>query len=73
MIQHQTTIPYIPQKNGVAERMNETLLNMVRSMMFFKNLKLMLWDDVGQCEIYVKNKSPSHALRNKTPYEIQYG
>ena len=39
-IKHQTIISYNPQQNGVAERMNRTLLNMVRSMMFFKNVKL---------------------------------
>ena len=38
-IKHQTTIPYNPQQNGVAKRMNRTLLNMVRSMIFFKNVK----------------------------------
>ena len=31
--------------NGVAERMNRTILNMVCSMTFFKNLKLMFWAD----------------------------
>ena len=35
-IKHQTTIPYNLQQNDVAERMNRTLLNMVRSMMFLK-------------------------------------
>ena len=38
-IKHQTIVPYNPQQNGVEEHMNETLLNMVRSMMFFKNVK----------------------------------
>jgi transposase InsO family protein len=36
-IQHQTTVPYNHQQNDVAKRMNGTLLNMVRSMMFPKN------------------------------------
>jgi hypothetical protein len=72
-IKHQTTIPYNPQQNGVAERMNRTLLNMVRSMMFFKNVKLMFWVDTILCVVYVKNNCPSHALENKTPYEIWYG
>jgi transposase InsO family protein/adenylate kinase family enzyme len=72
-IKHQTTVPYNPQQNGVVERMNMTLLNMVRSMMFFKNVKLMFWDDAVLCAVYVKNRCPSHALKNKTPYEMWYG
>jgi hypothetical protein len=72
-IKHQTTVPYNPQQNGVAERMNKTLLNMVHSMMFFKNVKLMFWADVVLCAAYVKNRCPSHALEKKTPYEMWYG
>ena len=34
-IKHQTIVPYNPQQNGVGERMNMTLLSIVRSMMFF--------------------------------------
>jgi hypothetical protein len=45
---------------------------MVRSMMFFKNVKLMFWADAILCALYVKNKCPSHAIKNKTPYEIWY-
>jgi transposase InsO family protein len=62
-IKHQTIIPYNPQQNGVVERMN-----VVRSMLFFKNVKLMFWDDVVLCTMYVRNKSPFFSLGNKTPY-----
>ena len=66
-------MPYNPQQNEVAKRMNMTILNMVRSMMFFKNVKLMFWVDAVLCAIYVKNRCPSNAIRNKTPYEMWYG
>jgi len=42
-------------------------------MMFFKNVKLMFWVDAVLCAIYVKNRCPSNAIRNKTPYEMWYG
>jgi len=42
-------------------------------MMFFKNVKLMFWVDAVLCDVYVKNRCPSIAIRNKTPYEMWYG
>jgi hypothetical protein len=53
--------------------MNMTLINMVCSMMFFKNVKLMFWANGVLCVFYVKNMCPSHALENKNPYEMWYG
>jgi len=46
--------PYNPWHNGVVERMNGTLLNMVHSMLFFKNVKLMFWADEVLCAMYLK-------------------
>jgi len=46
---------------------------MVRSMMIFKNVKLMFWADAVLCVVYVKNRCPSNAIRNKTPYEMWHG
>jgi len=46
---------------------------MVRSMLFYKNAKLMFWDDAVLCAVYVRNIYPSHALGNKTPHEMWYG
>lgn len=66
-------MPYNPQYNGVAERMNRTILNMVRSMLFFKNVKIMFCADAVLCAAYIKNRCPSNAIRNKTPYEMWYG
>ena len=66
-------MPYNPQQNGVAERMNETILNMVRSMLFFKNVKLMFWADAVLCAVYIKNRYPSSSIRNKNPFEMWHG
>jgi transposase InsO family protein len=72
-IKHQTTFPYNPQQNSVVTQMNLTLLNMVRSMMFFKNVKLMFWVVAILCAVYVKKSCPFHAIKNKTPCEMWYG
>ena len=71
-IKHQTTVPYSPQQNGVVERMNITLLNMVRSMMFFQNFKLMFWGEAVLCAVCIRNRRPSTAINNKSPYEMWY-
>ena len=39
-IARQLTMPYTPQQNGVAEKRNRTLLEMVRSMMTQANLPI---------------------------------
>jgi hypothetical protein len=57
----------------VAERRKRTLLNIVHSMIFFKNVKLLFWDDAFLCVVYVRNMYPSHDLKNNTPYEMWYG
>ena len=42
-IQHQTTCPYTPEQNGVAERKNMHLLETARSMMISMNVPKYLW------------------------------
>ena len=42
-IKNKGTIPYTPQQNGVAERMNRTLMETVRSMLHHLELPLSFW------------------------------
>ena len=64
-ITHQTFVPYNPRQNGVAKRMNRTLMNMARSMKFFKNVKLMFWGDAVVCAKYLRNRIPYHVIEDK--------
>ena len=41
-------------------------------MIFFKNVKLLFWADAILCAVHVKNRCLSHAIKNKTPYEMWY-
>ena len=44
---HETTAPYTPQQNGVAERKNRVLKEMVNSMLSYSGLSKGFW--VRQC------------------------
>lgn len=52
--------------------MNKNLLNMVRSMIFFKNVKLMFWREAILYETNIKNRCPSSVINKKSPYELWY-
>ena len=65
----QWTPPYTPQLNGVSERRNRTLLDMVRSMMSQAMLPISLWGYALETAAYILNKVPSKSV-SSTPYEI---
>ena len=58
-----------PQQNGVAERCNRTLMDMVRSMLSHSTLPINLWMEALKTACHVLNKVPSKSVP-KTPYEI---
>uniref|UniRef100_A0A2N9HQ47 Integrase catalytic domain-containing protein n=1 Tax=Fagus sylvatica TaxID=28930 RepID=A0A2N9HQ47_FAGSY len=61
-----------PQQNGVAERRNRTLLDMVRSMMAQANLPISFWGDALLTAAYILNRVPSQSV-SSTPYELWKG
>jgi len=63
------TAPYSPQQNGVAERKNRTILDMVRSMLKSKNMPKEFWAEAVQCAVYVQNRCPHLKLGDQTPQE----
>ena len=68
----QPTPPGTPQLNGVCERRNRTLLNMVRSMMCRTNLPHSLWSYALMTAARIINLVPTKKV-DKTPYEIWHG
>ncbi|GJR82586.1 retrotransposon protein, putative, ty1-copia subclass [Tanacetum coccineum] len=71
-IVQQLTPPYTPQHNGVSERRNRTLLDMVRSMMNLTTLPLSFWDYALESATRILNMVPTKKV-DKTPYEMWYG
>jgi len=66
---HHYTMPYTPHQNGVAERRNRTLMDMVRSMMAYSDLPLLFWGEALHTAVYLLNHSPSKAIA-VSPYEL---
>ena len=70
-IRHQTTAPYSPQQNGVAERFNRTVVEMARTMLHDANLPDTYWAEAINTATYIRNRCISRALGNKvTPEEL---
>ena len=68
----QYSTPGEPQKNGVAERRNRTLMDMIRTMMSYSTLPINLWMEALKTAIYIFNRVPSKSVP-KTPYELWIG
>src|SRR4051812_17741618 len=71
-IVRQLTMPYTPQQNGVAERRNRTLMDMVRCMMAQASLPISFWGDALLTAAYLLNQVPSRSVE-LTPYELWTG
>ena len=68
-IRRQLTAAYTPQQNGVAERKNRAIMNMARSILVERGVPRELWPEAVNWTIYLLNRSPTIALKDKTPEE----
>lgn len=71
-ITSQLTTPGTPQQNGVSERRNRTLLEMVRSMMSYASLPISFWGYALETAAYILNLVPSKSIP-KSPSELWSG
>ncbi|KAK8569059.1 hypothetical protein V6N12_007591 [Hibiscus sabdariffa] len=68
----QLTPPGTPQCNGVSERRNRTLLDMVRSMMSHTDLPTSFWGYALETAAFTLNRVPFKSVQ-KTPHEMWTG
>nr|KYP60819.1 Retrovirus-related Pol polyprotein from transposon TNT 1-94 [Cajanus cajan] len=68
-ITRQLTTPYSPQQNGVAERRNRTLMNMVRCMLTARDVPKEYWPEAANLATHILNRCPTSVLPNMTPEE----
>jgi transposase InsO family protein len=60
-------------KNGVVERNNRTIQEMVRTMLNEANLSCRFWTEAINDVIYILNIGKIRVNENKTPYELWKG
>ena len=68
-IKRQLTLPGTPQQNGVAERADRTIQETARSMLCAAKLPDSFWAEAVLTAVILKNRSPTIAVKDATPYE----
>lgn len=69
-IVHQKTTTYTPEQNAISERMNRTLVERARCMLFDAGLDKRFWAEAVNTAVYLRNRSPASGLQNMTPFEL---
>jgi len=63
------TPAYKPEHDGIAERANRTITEMVRCMIFDSALGKEFWGFAALTAVHITNRLPSSAHEGKTPFE----
>ena len=72
-IQHRLTTPYNPHQNGVAERINRTLCDLIRSMLHQKKMPKEFWAEALSVATHVRNRVTTRGLgSDTTPFQVLY-
>ncbi|XP_019054438.1 PREDICTED: uncharacterized protein LOC109115183 [Nelumbo nucifera] len=63
---------YTPQQNGVVERKNGHIVEIVRSMMITSTIPVRFWGDVVLTTVFLINRVPSCVLGYSTPFSLLF-
>ncbi|XP_071921648.1 retrovirus-related Pol polyprotein from transposon RE1 isoform X2 [Coffea arabica] len=69
----QRSCPYTPQQNGVAERKNRHLLDIVRTLLLQSTMPSKFWVEALTTAVYLINRLPSQQLGFDSPYYRLFG
>jgi transposase InsO family protein len=72
-IKHEFSSPYTPKQNGVVERKNRTLMDMVRTMLEEYKTLDWFWAEAINTAFYSINRLYLHRILKKTSYELLTG
>lgn len=71
-IQYHLTSPHTPVQNPVAERMNRTIVEKARSILYRSKLSKGFWGEAVMTAVFLINRLPTKAngKYSRTPYEL---
>nr|GEW85064.1 putative ribonuclease H-like domain-containing protein [Tanacetum cinerariifolium] len=72
-IKREFSVPRTPQKNGIAERKNRTLIEAARTMLADLLHLIPFWAEAVNTACYVQNRVLVTKPYNKTPYDLLHG
>jgi hypothetical protein len=72
-IKHEFSAPYTPQQNGVVERKNRMLIDMVRTMLGEYKTPERFWSEAVNTACHTINRFYLHRILKKTSYELLIG
>ncbi|SGY58245.1 BQ5605_C006g04354 [Microbotryum silenes-dioicae] len=67
------TTPYTPEQNGQVERLNGSLMGLVRSMLLDSGLPMCSWSDALAVATFILNRRPHPRIQGKTAIEVLLG
>ena len=68
-ITHKLIVPKNPEQNGVAERLNRTLVESVRSMLSDAQLPHKFWVEALSTAVFLRNQSSTSTVPGMTPFQ----
>ena len=69
----ELTVHHTPAQNGVAERFNQTKVEITRSLLIESGLPRFLWPEAMSHATWIKNRVPTQALNGISPFEAIHG
>jgi hypothetical protein len=71
--EHQFTVAYTPEQNGLAERFNKTIVTKLHSIIIEACLPKWTWGEALLCSTYLYNRTPHSTIKWQTPFQQFYG
>ncbi|KAI5115735.1 hypothetical protein M0805_005325 [Coniferiporia weirii] len=69
-IKREHTLQAEPHQNGVAERANQSISQSITAMISEACLPSHFWMDAVAAYVHVRNRSPTSAVKDATPFEV---